>query len=200
LVKFHRPRLKDSVHRSASCASVVVPETFAKRNASSGVRSASTQAIWADSDPGDPHGGGVRTDTNVTDGGSPADGCVWGSAADDLGVPMRALRLHLGVRSIRQLRGESNGRRHLTQATQWRRVSLSCSVATSMRWRRGEQMFLRRVLPLLLIHTQLVCVVTLRRAVNRKICVRTDTNATDGGSSDDMGKDPPPMNSECFWL
>jgi hypothetical protein len=61
-------------------------------------------------------------------------------------------------------------------------------------------MFLRLVLPLLLIHTRLVCVVTLRRAVNGKICVRTDTDATDGGSSDDVGEDPPPMDSECFWL
>jgi hypothetical protein len=112
---------------------------------------------------------------------------------------MRALRLQLGVRSVRQLRSESKGRRHLTRKMQWRRVSLSCSVATSMRWRRGEQMFLRRVLPLLLIHTRLVCVVTLRRAVNRKVCVRTDTNVTDGGSSDDVCEDPPLLNSECFW-
>jgi hypothetical protein len=34
--------------------------------------------------------------------------------------------------------------------------------------------------------------------VNRKVCVRTDTNVTDGGSSDDVCEDPPPMNSECF--
>jgi hypothetical protein len=84
---------------------------------------------------------------------------------------MRVLRLHLGIRSIRLLRGESDSGRHLTRrarTTQWRSVSLNCSVATSMRWRRDEKMLLRRVLPLLILE---VCVVTLRRAVNRKICV-----------------------------